>query len=679
MRARFVSYLDVFQIAKAYFSRKTNDKIYYFDISRTGKILQGLLGSNQHIAPFIFNLDEVRDESGKGRVVKIFGEDLNEVCMDIGEELKKENQFVTELGKKFDKEKVVLFFMKRIAFEIQDVVAFINVIDWYKQRESEKFQDVIEFSIERTPCFEILKDFALREYNISLNPYTSLRSVLGFFYQLFGNLYLSIILLIKPVMQWGHFHRSERMKKTDNVPILASYYSPNGLTFEQNKRCDFFWLLKSRIPHEQVLIYFGRKDMPATETMVNILNANGVKYVAMSKGATVTGKMPVYKPSIGLIKMLFSLTASVVTQALRSVILIRFRSLTFLSGAIYFIREYSEAYDFYHSMGIKVDVDSSDFGVQHIPRHLALETLGGVSVSFQRAHTPVPQIRGGSTADVYFVFGPYYYSMLKGNVCDHDTIVTCGYITDYSFATVKDSSRVLRKKITKNGAKFIICYFDENSSAGRFSIIPNKKSAYVYRKLLNLVISEKAVGLICSPKRPKTIHERLSSITDIIQKAEATGRCLFLEGDYTASNYPTEAAQASDIVISLLLGGTASLESALSGKRVVYLDLEGFYSFREYKWGKDTIVFDNLDSLITAIEKYRCNPNSFDEFGNIGMMPVLKQKDPFRDGKAAERIGHYLHWLLETFNEEKTREEAMECANQNYAEMWGSENVFQYQ
>ena len=80
--------------------------------------------------------------------------------------------------------------------------------------------------------------------------------------------------------------------------------------------------------------------------------------------------------------------------------------------------------------------------------------------------------------------------------------------------------------------------------------------------------------------------------------------------------------------------------------------------------------------MFNAVDKYRENPESFDELGHIDMMHMIKQKDPFQDGKAAERIGQYLHWLLDAFNKGETREGAMKYANQNYAEMWGSENVY---
>jgi len=425
------------------------------------------------------------------------------------------------------------------------------------------------------------------------------------------------------------------------------------------------------------LISFERKDVPASEEMVDKLREKGVMHIAMSEGAALTRKTHVYKPTIGFVKMMFNLTVYIVMCVLKDMVGFRFEGVVCLPGMLNFIRKYSLAYDFFRSFGIKVEVNSGHTDIIHqkIPRQLALEALGGVSVGYQSSCIPIPSIGEGSAADVYFLFGPYYYPRVHemGNI--NNVIINCGYITDYSFATVKENSRYLRKKIMENGAKFIICYFDENSSDDRLSVLTNKKSAYIFRKLLDLVISDKTIGLICNPKRPKTLRKRLHSINNILEKAEATGRCIFMGGDYMTNNYPTEVAQASDIVISLLGGGTTALESVLSGKRVVYLDLEGFYSFDEYDWGRDTVVFDNLDSLMVAIGKYRSNPELFDTLGNFDLIPTIKQKDPYQDGKAAERMGQYLHWLLETFNEGKTREEAIQYANQNYAEMWGSQHV----
>lgn len=662
---------------RAYFYRKNYDEIYYFDISNVAKEFLNLLGLGQHIKPFNFKLSELKSVTGESLFVRIFAQDINYIYEEIREKLCKNNPFIAQYGKKFDMEKFEAYFMKYFGRDIENIIIFLNVIDWYKKQQPDNLQAAVEFLIERNSCIKILKLFALTEYNIRLRSYISLRYFYGIIRDIFGNLYLSIASIIKPFMHYStSYNDSRNTQDTVRNPMVATYYNPGGFTFDITKRCDFFWLLNSNIPYQQCLIYFERKDVPATDEMVNVLNSQGVKHIALSKGATATKAMPVYKPSIELTKMMVRLMLRTFFFLIKDFFVFNFKSLKCLPGILYFNRKYSNAYDFYHTMGIKVDVDSGDFTPHHIPIFLALKALGGVSVSFQRSNHPIPQIPYSTFADVHFLFGAHYLPLIKKMGSKNHTVVISGYVTDYSIKTVKEKSKLLRNRIMSNGAEFVICYFDENSSDNRNSPIPNKRSADIYRRLFDLVIADNRIGLICSPKRPRTIPQRLSSLDNILEKAKATGRCLIMGGDYMTGNYPTEAAQASDIVITLLIGGTTYLESVLSGLRTVILDLEGLYSYEEYKWGKETVIFDNHNNLMEAIEKYRNDPASFSEFGDSRIIKTIKNKDPFKDGMAAHRVGTYIQWLIESFDNKKTREEALECARQNYMKEWGTENIY---
>ena len=680
MKIRFFSYLDAFHIISIYFFSKSNNEIYYFNISKIGDFLLYLLRLRQQIKPFEFSLSEIKNSSGESYFPRIYGKDLINVCDAIKENILDKDPFINAFGKIFGQEKILFFYRKIVSNNIKDAVIFINVIAWYRQKILERLPEEVEFSIEKTPFFNILRDFALKEHNIALSSHFSLRKIYEYLYRLGGNLYLSAVLCIIPIFNISRKQTRYRNQVTLNKtsPLVASLYTLRGLTFDLTQRCDFPWLLMSNIPHEQVLIYFERKDMSPTDDMVAVLKQQEVNYMAMSNGAAASKRMPVYKPTLRATKMLFDFTARILFLACKEILNRRLGSLVYLSEALYFIREYSKAYDFYCSNGIKINIDFIDHDPYRIARHLALEAAGGVSISYQVSNWPIPNVILGSCADIMFLFGPYYYpTFLRSGTCNH-SIIFCGYITDYSFIAVKERSERLRKNLRDRGAKFIICYFDENSSDDRMSIIPNSRGRLIYKYLLNWVLSDETVGLICSPKRPKTLQTRLPEITSLIKKAKNTGRCIFMEGEYAANNYPTEAAQASDIVISLLIGGTTSLESFLSGVRVVYLDLEGLYSYPEYKWGRDTIVFDDIDNLISAINKFRNNSKSFDELGNFNMVATIKQKDQFRDGRADERMGQYIEWLLEMFNKGEKREEAIEYANRRYSELWGKENVVRW-
>ena len=676
MNIKFISYLEVFQIIKILCSKRIFDEIYYLDISKIGKMLLNFFSINRHLKHFTFFLGEVRDQTGARRSIKIYQEDLSSVCNGIEKNLLEKSPFITAFGEKFNRRKVSLFFKKRLGFEIKEVVVFINVIDWYLNKSGGNSKSSVEVSIEHTLCFEVLKDFASKEYDITLNSYISLRNVFKLAYSLFGNLYLSVIAIVSPIFYSKKYsHGPLRNGKSNSTPVLATKYQPYSLTFDLTSRSDIFWLLKSKIPHDQVLIYFGRTDIPATDVMGSVLRKNGVKSIAMSKGATNTSKISVYRPSILLAEMLSRLTGSIILKIFKEISNFRLESLVYFVGALYFVREYSKAYDFYKCMGIKVNVSSADTVIDDIPRWVALKALGGVSVSYQKSCLEDVDVLLASTTDVYFQFGPYYFPLTQRAGWDNYSTISCGYITDYSFVAVKERSKALRKRIMAKGAKFIVCYFDQGSGDDRLRFISNRKSAYVYERLLRWVIADENIGLLCSPKRPVTLSARISNCVALMEKAKATGRFILMDGDYSSSNYATEAAQASDIVIALLVGGTAGLESSLSGQRTIFLDLEGSYSYPEYRRGRNVIVFDSLDNMINAIERYRWNPESFDELGNIDMMHMIKEKEPFRDGKAAERIGQYLYWLLDSFGKGETREGAMKYANQNYAEMWGAKKM----
>ena len=187
----------------------------------------------------------------------------------------------------------------------------------------------------------------------------------------------------------------------------------------------------------------------------------------------------------------------------------------------------------------------------------------------------------------YFLSVPRINGCGESNRSSIDYLVYSGYITDYSFAAVKADALKVREQLLNKGIKFIICFFDENSSNDRMTDVTNKRSVDTYRYFINKVLEDNTLGLILKPGYPSTLPKRLSEIANLIEDAKRTGRCMFMDGgDYVTDQYPAEAAQASDLCVGLLLSGTAVLESYLSGTPTVFLDLERFLSNPIYKWGK---------------------------------------------------------------------------------------------
>ena len=54
---------------------------------------------------------------------------------------------------------------------------------------------------------------------------------------------------------------------------------------------------------------------------------------------------------------------------------------------------------------------------------------------------------------------------------------------------------------------------------------------------------------------------------------------------------------------------------------------------------------------------------------------MLDEIDPFRDGRAAERMGTYLKWLIDDFKDGLDRDTAMAQAAERYCQAWGQDKI----
>ena len=93
-----------------------------------------------------------------------------------------------------------------------------------------------------------------------------------------------------------------------------------------------------------------------------------------------------------------------------------------------------------------------------------------------------------------------------------------------------------------------------------------------------------------------------------------------------------------------------------------------------YKWGENKVIFPDLDEMLSRLEIYKNNHEKYPALGDWS--EHLDDIDPFRDNRGGERIGTYLRWLLEGFEQGMDREENILKANQLYAEAWGKDKIF---
>jgi len=630
----------------------------YFSISRFGRLIVNLCNKASQIQHIKYHVGDIKNDKGELVVFKIY-EDLLSIC-DLIEKDRLNNDFINSF-KPGDSEKVKIFLLKNAHKQIEREVILINVLENFVRRSH---LDQLTFNITSNPYYEYLSAYALKK-NISLKEPPL--DFLKYFYagvQILGySLFFPIVEFFKTITN----RRKPRFGR--NIPLISTFYNLNDITTDKDKRSALFLFLNSNIKN-QLLIYFERKDVPCTNKMATRMDELGIQYIAMNKKATKSKRVPIWTATRLFYKILFRENKKLLICTVKSIFRFNIKELHYLPDLCKFNGVYAYHYDFYATLNIKSNVNMITFLASNIPRNIALKDCGGLSVCYQLSNFSKPNINFGCTVDVYFSFGSYYKDILLNSKSYIETLVYCGYITDYSFEAVKHKSSSLRQILINNDVKFVVAFFDEGFGDRESCIVSKKEAGYVHDFLAKLVLNNPDIGIIHKPKRTT-----FSSVSTLLNEAIKTNRYLLVkEGKYESTAYPAEVAQAADVALGVLYGGTTVLESILSGVLSFYLDLENSYSFDEYSCDqRAAYIFNSLDTLKKGIYKLKRDKNSFKYPSNF--MKLLKDKDPFQDGLAVTRTGDYLNWIMETFNHGASREEALSYASKNYAEKWGRHHI----
>jgi len=687
MNIIYIDLLSVYSLAAIIKSGIKYSHIFYFNTSSVAELFSNmfvrmrLLKAKPQLADFCHA--DIKDGNGECQFIRIT-EDIKDLCLEICDKEFANNSFLRCFSQHFNEKKVLLFFEKALIERINDTVVFINGAKWHSENKVNSGSKSVVFFLKRNIWSSYLTHYALK-LNIKSIEYLTAGD--SFYFNNFtkGRTFVlqkiksRIKTLITKKSKKNYNNNDNQLSQTidKTIPLVAAWYTGKTVIFDLKRRSDFFWLLKSDIQRKQILVYFDRTDIPANQQMVDTIKDNGLRVLALTKKATSSLNVPIWSTTKKYKELKIFFIKHIFKNYLFAGLKFKFIPLFYLVNICFFAIKYAYWYDIFNSNNIKIYINPVDLFMSNIPALAALEENNGVSISYQWSNLSFSSVLLSSCADVLFSFGPAYKWVWEENRSRIGNLVYCGYITDYSFKEVKKDAVTLREQLMIKGVQFVICYFDENSSDDRMTIISNRRSAEIYEYFIRKMLEDETIGLIVKPVYPKTLYKRIASVSDLIEKAKETGRCIFIDrGSYVTEQYPTEAAQAADLCVGLLLSGTVAIESYLSGTPTVFLDLEKLYSNPIYQWGKGKVVFDSLDDLFSAIRRYRENPISVPGFGDLS--DWVKDRDPFKDGNASLRMGQYISWLFEKFKEGRTRENAIEYANQKYAELWRKENVVKW-
>lgn len=454
-------------------------------------------------------------------------------------------------------------------------------------------------------------------------------------------------------------------KKEPTAPVVAiEYYGQFNLE-EPQKHSDFFFWQQSQLSGESVVATFGSYKNPLDEEKWNALKKHGIHPVVIHPRATRVPDCPPLKPKF------YKGGRQVLKKQIASSPLKRLERKWLKDTLFHYERLRSYWKDVFQTQNTRVYLSWFRYDGTHCAIADAIKDLGGVMAIYQRALDTVPLIDTMVDVDIVFGFSKFSADLDKRTHSIVPHFVVTGYLGDHRFSLLREQAKKIREELQNKGAKHIVAYLDENSADDSRWHTGHEFMRVNYDFLLRQVLSDTTLGLVFKPKVPQTLRRRLGPVAALLREAEATGRVYF----YDHIGYPPcAAALVSDLAIhGHLAAGTAGAECALADIPTLLLDREGWPVSPLYQLGVGKVVFTEWDSLWKSCQEHWKRPNGIPGFGDWSSMIDLF--DPFRDGRAAERMGTYVQWLLHSFQKGCGRNHALEEASEKYRKAWGQDKI----
>lgn len=610
-----------------------------------------------------YELGEMK--SANGEILRYEVETLSsEIAIKIFQIIK-DCDIYKEIENNIKSPKVSLYFQKMIKLEIYPVIVKLCVLRWYKRNNLGHKIEEETISIPAEGIFNYLhkvwpdKMFTLKiekrvkKFNVNYCKYLcqvylkkNARTVVDKFFAIYNKL--------KYPNAFSEF-------STQNH--IALQYT-EGLDLQ--RRSDMVWFPKSGIDPERVLVYFDATESttgkPISRSVLDAIEELGMKWVHLRNGIIERCDMPAWYPPVLCDNSSIVLKLNAKSSEEKWIAKI---GRTLLKDVKYWLA-------FYKQFNIKVNFIISEGTPKYIAQSIAIKQCKseeGVLVFKQRSEMfwPSQSLLGHYPSDIFFSWTPRTETYNTPNVNKIQNIVSVGYPNDFIFKRKLIEAHKTRKELRSNGVSFIISLFD-NVYGPVYSISQDVMEKF-YLVFLEWLLNDKSVGLIIKTKKPHVING-LSKIQNLFKESETTGRCIYLGNDW--GRLPVDAAMLSDVAVGIGIS-SAIIESAIAGCKGIHCDLTCLYSHEFYKWGFERIIFDDLDRMIDALKKHKGGETSNINLGD--WTPFLDKLDPFRDGRAGERMGTYIRWMLEAFDNGKNHNDSIEYANNLYRKEWGNDKV----
>ena len=432
---------------------------------------------------------------------------------------------------------------------------------------------------------------------------------------------------------------------------------------DKSQRDDLFWWRNSSVAADRLIYMFEREDTQPTEDNVKQVQDLGIQSVALnSKHLKHNPNLLIKNNSGGSLLMSLQSLALVLKLGWKALVADDFSRtvLALVSWQYYSGEKLAETYKALNLKGI-FHVDESGMDIISLASAMSDCIRIGTHWSSQ---TGINQT-SSRLNQVYFIWGNHDAKIvLKAGGIFQSLLVAGCFVSDLSHKEAKQQAEMTIKKMRDRGVRYTLTLLAGSQSYPSY-----------YSFFLQWLVDDPCLGILIKGKKDwnKPAYEGLDGL---IERAFKTDRLHVV--DPRAS--PADAAVLTDFAVGVS-STSALIIGAIEGARVLYLDYEEIDQGPQkpycilHSLGSNRCIFRDPKVLRKALLDYFENPAGNPNLGDIS--PVLDQLEPFRDGKASQRIGEFVASYLEEIDNGSKSEDAVRYATDKYTQKWGADKVIQ--
>jgi hypothetical protein len=649
--------LSFFPLLKTCFNLRPA-KIFYFQASKTGLKIACWLGKFGFVSRTPIKIDDVFMNDTQDSIVLINKFESLNICLEHQDKIDNlVNKNLSDYDSYF-RSVCAVGIIKELDNWLETLLFQINRAKVLAREEEVSVENVILIS-PFSPLLGFLKVATELPKNIKICSQPFKMKTLPY-------LWIPVLLSLSKIIlslihRWPILKKKEKSSNKILKPTIGITAAWDFKGFNKNKLDDFFWWRKSTLLSEQLVYIFEREDMQPTRDRLFDLKKMGIKSIALNPD--YPGGMENVLPESQSHSLAESSRSFLFyfKLALRSLFGDSFScaALSLIGWQIY---KSEKLVPYYRNVNIKGLFHYNEAGLEHV--NLAALQCNAARIGTHWSCLPAPNASTPKCHEVYFSWGEHDLKIAQdsGSISKNILISGC-FLNELSHKEQHHSGQEAIRSMKNQGVRLTLTLLDNSPSVPNF-----------YRFFIQWLVDDPSLGILIKSKGKNWKSVQEGAMGGLVQEAMDSGRLFVI--DKGAS--PADAALLTDFSVGIT-SISAIAVAGLQGARVLFLDYEKMDQGKLkpycifHSLGPKRCVFYDPESLKEAVLGYFNDPESNPLLGDVSS--ILDQLDPFRDGKASQRIGEYVTWYIENLSKNLSKDEALRKATKKYAEKWGEDKV----